>query len=315
MGGAAPRRSGEVDRGPARALRVVGARAGAAAARARRVRRRRPAARARRAVLARQRRVPAVRRHRPDHHVDAAARAVQAGRLPRRVRQPVHDDRHRDALPRGRPAAGRLRHGADDGRDRRPPRARPRRRAGDELHPAVRDAVRPLHDLPGRATPGVRLGRLPGVDGQAHGPRRLGRLRGGPGGSPRGGTAGRHRDRLLRRGDRRRAVRGRPRAGRDERQGRRRHGADHPGAGARDGPRADRRRRARGAVRGRHGDDRRHAPDAVLRRHLRLAGCGGERQRRRARGTGRRGRRRCASPRTRSRRTPTTSSSSTGRCG
>ena len=45
------------------------------AARRGRLRRRRPAARPRRAVLARQRRLHAVRHHRPDHHLDPAARA------------------------------------------------------------------------------------------------------------------------------------------------------------------------------------------------------------------------------------------------
>ena len=46
------------------------------------LRRRGPDARARRAVLARQRRLHAVRHHRADHHLDPAARPVQAGRLP-----------------------------------------------------------------------------------------------------------------------------------------------------------------------------------------------------------------------------------------
>ena len=184
-----------------------------------------------------------------------------------------------------------------------------------QLHPAARDAVRPADDVPGRASAGLRLGRLPGVDGQAQGARRLGRLRGVPRCCPGRGTARRHRDRLLRRGHRRRAVRGRPRAGRDDRQGRRRHRPDDAGAGARDGVRADRRRRARRAVRGRHRHDRRHAPDAVLRRHVRLAGGGDERQRRGAGGAGGARPRRCGSPPTRSRRTPTTSRSSTGRCG
>jgi CO/xanthine dehydrogenase Mo-binding subunit len=49
----------------------------------------------------------------------------------------------------------------------------PRRGARGELHPAVGDAVRPADDLPGRASAGVRLRRLPGLDGQAQGARRL----------------------------------------------------------------------------------------------------------------------------------------------
>ena len=39
--------------------------------------------------------------------LDAAARSVQAGRLPRGVLQPLHEHRHRHAVPRRRSAAGR----------------------------------------------------------------------------------------------------------------------------------------------------------------------------------------------------------------
>ncbi len=63
------------------------------------------------------------------------------------------------------------------------------------------------------------------------------------------GAAGGHRAGLLRRGHRRRSLRGCPRARRDLRQGQGRHRPDHPGAGPRDRVRADRRRRAGGAVR------------------------------------------------------------------
>ena len=91
------------------------------------------------------------------------------------------------------------------------------------------------------------------------------------------GPAGRHRPRLLRRGHRRRPLRGRPRAHRDLRQGQGRDRPDHPGPGPRDGVRADRRRRARRAVRGRRGGHRRHPPDAVRRGHVRLARGGDER--------------------------------------
>ena len=95
----------------------------------------------------------------------------------------------------------------------------------------------------------------------------------------RRGPPGRHRPGLLRRGHRRRALRGRARAHRDLRQGQGRHRPDHPGPGARDGLRPDRRRRARRAVRGRRGGHRRHPPDAVRRRHVRLARRRDERRR------------------------------------
>ena len=108
---------------------------------------------------------------------------------------------------------------------------------------------------------------------------RAGRRRGGPGRRP----PGRHRARLLRRGHRRRAVRGRARRGRDLRQGEGRDRADHPGAGPLHVVRADRRRRAGRAARGRRGGHRRHPAVRLRRRHLRLAGRGDERQRDRAR--------------------------------
>ena len=91
------------------------------------------------------------------------------------------------------------------------------------------------------------------------------------------GTSGRDRPGLLRRGHRRRSLRGCARAHRDHRQGQGRDRVDHPGAGTRDGLRAAGRRRARLPVRGRRGGHRRHPPDAVRRRHLRLARRGDER--------------------------------------
>ena len=48
---------------------------------------------------------------------------VQAGHLPGRVPVPLHEHGHRHALPGRRPAARLLRHGAGDGRGRRPARA------------------------------------------------------------------------------------------------------------------------------------------------------------------------------------------------
>ncbi len=61
--------------------------------------------------------VPAVRADRADRDVDPAARPVQARRVPGRVREPVHEHGHRDAVPGRRPATGRVRHGADSGCD------------------------------------------------------------------------------------------------------------------------------------------------------------------------------------------------------
>ena len=112
-----------------------------------------------------------------------------------------------------------------------------------------RDALRPRAALPGRPAAELRLGRLPGQPRQAQEARRLGRLRGLPrrGGEP--GPAGRARHRLLRRGHRRRPLRGRPHPDRDLRPGQRLHRPDHPGAGPPDRVRADRRRGARRAAR------------------------------------------------------------------
>ena len=95
-----------------------------------------------------------------------------------RVLVALHQHRHRHAVPRRRPAAGRLRHGAHDGRDRRRARPGPGRGAGAQLHPARRDALRPPADLPGRPAADLRLRRLPGVAGEAEEAGRLGRLRG-----------------------------------------------------------------------------------------------------------------------------------------
>jgi carbon-monoxide dehydrogenase large subunit len=104
-----------------------------------------------------------VRDHRSDHQLDAAARAVQAGRLPGRVLLALHEHRRRHAVPRRGPAAGRVRDGADDGRDRRVAGHGPRRRPSRELHPARRVPVRPRPDLPGRTAAHLRLRRLPRV--------------------------------------------------------------------------------------------------------------------------------------------------------
>ena len=73
---------------------------------------------------------------------------------------------HRHAVPGCRPAARRVRDGADHGRDRRPPRPGPGRGAGAQPDPARRDALRPRADLPGRPAADLRLRRLPGVAAQ-----------------------------------------------------------------------------------------------------------------------------------------------------
>ena len=78
--------AGEVHGGPPRALHLRGARARPATPHRGRVRRRRPGPRARRAVLARPRRLHPVRPDRADHHLDPAARPVQAGCVHRGVR-------------------------------------------------------------------------------------------------------------------------------------------------------------------------------------------------------------------------------------
>ena len=200
-----------------------------------------------RAVLARQRRLHAVRPDRPDHHLDAAARPVQARGLPGRLRLALHQHGHRHAVPRGGTPAGRLRDGADDGRDRRVPRQGPRRGARRQLHPARRVPVRPGPDLPGRPRRSiydsgdypaslVKLKALVGWDEFESF-----REDGGP------GTSGRHRPGLLRRGHRGRSLRGRAHPHRDLGQGQGRDRADVAGPGAPDRLRADRRRRARRA--------------------------------------------------------------------
>ena len=220
------------------------------------------------AVLARQRRLHAVRADRADHHLDPAARALQAGRLPGRVRQSLYTNTvivtpYRGA---GRPQgcfamertmdaiAGEL------GLDRAEV-------ARAQLHPARRDALRPRADLPGRPAADLRLRRLPGVAGRSsrrwsgwddfaayrEQARAEGRRVGiglacyvegtgvGPyeGGHVQVETAGKVKVAT---------------------------GLTTPGPGPPDDVRADRRRRARRADRGRRGDHRRHPAVPVRRR-------------------------------------------------
>ena len=195
-------------------------------------------------------------------------------------------------------------------------RARPDRGPRAQLHPARRDALRPGADLPGRPAADLRLRRLPGPARQAQGPDRLGRLRRLRATRPR--AQGRRVGIGLAcyvEGTGVGPVRGRPRAGRDVGQGQGGDRAHHPGPGPPDGVRADRRRRARGAARGRRGDDRRHPPVRLRGRHVRLPRRGDERLRGRAgraqgpgQGAADRGGRAGGRP-------PTTSRSSTAWCG
>ena len=91
-------------------------------------------------------------------------------------------------------------------------------------------------------------------------------------------------DRLLRRGDRDRTVRGRPRAGRAERAGVRRDRPHDAGAGPPDDLRPDRRGGARVLASRRHGGDGGHRPVQLGRRDVREPRPGDKRQRGRGRG-------------------------------
>ena len=83
------------------------------------------------------------------------------------VESGLHEHRHRDAVPRRRAAAGLLRDGTDDGPHRRRAGPRPVRRPRAEPDPARPVPLRPPPDVPGRPAGHLRLGRLPGADGQA----------------------------------------------------------------------------------------------------------------------------------------------------
>ncbi len=166
VGGHPAAARGEVGRGPAGALHLLGARARPGAHGAGGLRRRRPDPRAGRAVPPRQRGLHAVRHRRADHHLHPAARPVQAGQLPGRVPLPLHEHGDRHAVPRRRTGARLLRDGAGHGRDRRPPGPRPSGGSRAQHDPAGRAAVRPADDLPGRATAHLRHRRLPSVAAQ-----------------------------------------------------------------------------------------------------------------------------------------------------
>ena len=218
---------------PARALHLVRARARPGPpCRGGRVRRRRPAGRAQRGVLARPRRLLAVRPDRPHHRLDPAARPLQAAQRPGRLRVDVHEHGHGDAVPRRRPAAGLLHDGAHDGRHRGVPRQGPCGGQGGQLHSAGRVPVRPRPDLPGRPRAGVRLRRLPDLAGEDQEAGRLGRLPYLPevDGRVQGRKVGIGPG-VLRRGHRRGSLRGRARPHRDDRQGEGRDRPDHAGQG------------------------------------------------------------------------------------
>ena len=159
-------RRGEVGRGPARALRLLGARARAAA------RRSRvgfdddgPAARAGRAssgtTTAPTRRTAIIV---PIITSTQLLGPYKPGAYRVRVVVALHEHRDRHALPRRRPAAGRASRWS--ARWTRSPTSSgstaPRCGERNFIH-ARRDALRPPADLPGRPAADLRLGRLPGV--------------------------------------------------------------------------------------------------------------------------------------------------------
>ena len=99
-----------------------------------------------------------------DHHLDPAARPVQAGRLPGRVPLALHEHRassRRTAAPAGRRACFAMERTMDAIAARAG--TRPGRGPRAQLHPARRDALRPRADLPGRPAADLRLRRLPGA--------------------------------------------------------------------------------------------------------------------------------------------------------
>ena len=155
-----------------------------------------------RSLRPRHRRLHAVRHRRPDHHLDAAPRALSPAELHRRVRGRLHQQGGGVAVSRRRPPARRLRHGAHD----RPDRARARARAGGgaapQLRPAPRVPVGRRAHLPGRRADALRQRRL---SGRARDGARDDRRRGFPPATGRGAARralSRARSRLLRRGHR-----------------------------------------------------------------------------------------------------------------
>ena len=149
-----------MDRGPARALHLLGPRARPGAARAGRLRRRRPHPRPRRHVPARPRRLHAVRDHRADHHLHPAARAVQA-RAPTGWSSPPCTPTPCIVTPyrgAGRPQGVFCMERTMD-RIAGLPGQGPHRGARGELHPAGRVPLRPGADVPGRAPADLRQRR------------------------------------------------------------------------------------------------------------------------------------------------------------
>ena len=244
-----------------------------------RLRRDRPDPGAARSLRPRYGRLHAVRHRRPDHHVDAAARALPSAELHGRLRGRLYQQGGGLAVPRGGTPARRLCHGAHD----RPDRARARARAGRGATPQLRSAGRvPLGrrtDLPGRRPHPLRQRQL---SGRARDGGRDDRRRGlspATGRGAPGRPVSRAGLRLLRRGHGDRPVRRRARARRAERQGSRRHRLDHAGAGARHDVRADRRGRDRVQSRRRLGGHRRYHQIQLGRRNVREPRPGHQRQR------------------------------------
>ncbi len=210
--GDAARPPGQVDGRPPGALHggQPGARPGA---RGRgRLRRRRPRAGAQRRLHPRRRRLHAVRDHPADHQRGPAAGAVPHHQLPRPLSRHVHERHAHLSLPRRGQAPRVLRHGAHAGRDRAGAEARPHRGPPAQPDPGERVPVHRRSRLAGRQHGRLRQRQLP----RAARPR-IEAARAKAFGGPR-----RHGPRDLRRGHRRRPLRGRARAGPRLGQGRRR---------------------------------------------------------------------------------------------
>ncbi len=178
------------------------------------------------------------------------------------------------------PPARRVRDRARDGSRRRRARPRPRRDPAPQHDPAGRVPLRRRRHLPGRRADDLRLGRLSRRPAAAARPGRLRRLRVTQASGRGRGPHDRAGNRVLRRGDRHRAVRGR--GGRRPRRRLGHRGQRHvePGPGPRDDLRPDRRRPPRRGAGAHPRDDRRHTAARLGRRHVREPHGGGRRQRR-----------------------------------
>ena len=261
-GGASARPPGAVVRGPARALPLRHPGARPALRHGDRSRsRRQDHGRARRDA-ARHRRLHAVGHHHALYRGDDDPRALRGPELSARMHGGDHQQGADHAGARRRPAAGGVRHGADDGSRRARALARPRRGAPAQFHPARADALRGGPDLPRRHAARLSRRRLSARPG---GGARARRLRGLPANARRRraaeGRLYRHRHRQLRGGHRARSVRGRHHPGAAERQGGGRDRRHQPGTGPAHRAVADRRRPGRLPHRGHRDDHGRHRGD------------------------------------------------------